>query len=68
MRSLLALALFLFVAASVDGLELGSRLLDYVEREFGKAARGRLENWKGLVAEHRSRLSQSSLKRSTGFQ
>jgi predicted transglutaminase-like cysteine proteinase len=53
MRSLLALALFLFVAASVDGLELGSRLLDYVEREFGKAARGRLENWKGLVAEHR---------------
>ncbi|TDT41378.1 putative transglutaminase-like cysteine proteinase [Halospina denitrificans] len=53
MRTLLALVLFLFAVAAVDGLELGSRLLDYVEREFGEAARGRLENWQALVAEHR---------------
>lgn len=53
MRTLFGLVLFLFVVAAVDGLELGSRLLDYVEREYGEPARDRLENWEALVAEHR---------------
>lgn len=52
MRSLIVLGLFLFVAAAVNGLELGNRLLEYVEREFGEPARSRLESWEQLVAEH----------------
>ena len=52
MRSLTALLLLVFVASAVNGLELGNRLLEYVEREFGDDARDRLENWEALVAEH----------------
>ena len=51
MRTLAALTLMLFVMAGY-GLELGSRLLEYVEREYGTPARTRLENWEALVAEY----------------
>ena len=62
MRTLFGLVLFLFVVAAVDGLELGSRLLDYVEREYGEPARGRLENWEALVAEHRESTEPRQLQ------
>lgn len=52
MRALLALVLLLALVAAGNGLELGSRLLDYVEREYGDEARGRLEAWESLIERH----------------
>lgn len=43
----LVLALSL-TATAVIGIELSSRLLDYVAREFGDGARKRLEQWQSL--------------------
>lgn len=47
------IAVLMLLAAAGQGLELGSRLLEYVEQEFGSAARGRVESWEDLVAAHR---------------
>lgn len=46
-RSALLLALLLLVV-SVAAFELSSRLLAYVENEFGTEARSRLETWQNL--------------------
>lgn len=62
MRPLLALVLLLCLAAASNGLELGSRLLDYIEREYGDAARGRLEAWEALVEEHSDSVEPRQLE------
>lgn len=62
MRALLALILLLCLTAAGNGLELGNRLLDYIEREYGDAARGRLEAWEALVEEHRDSVEPRQLE------
>ena len=48
-RSSLLPALLLVVSV-VGALELGSRLMNYVQEEFGTEAHQRLENWQRLHA------------------
>ena len=50
----LVVLMALLMASLAQGIDLGSDLLEYVEREFGSTARERLTDWETLVSEHES--------------
>lgn len=56
------LLLGILVAGLAYGINLGSDLLEYVQREFGSAARDRLTSWEELVAEYRDAPEASQVQ------
>ncbi len=59
--------LCLLLASLATGLELSSRLLAYVEENFGTPARERLESWERLVADKTELPELAQLERVNEF-
>lgn len=49
----LGLVMAVLITGLAHGIDLGQDLLEYVQREYGNAARQRLTDWDNLIEQHR---------------